>query len=48
MCSGERLNLQSDMKFFASQITFFSGNYIRQAVIFKSGSRNEVEVVGER
>ena len=45
---GDRLNLQSDMRFFTPQIQFFYIKYVRKAVLFKSGSGNEVEIIAER
>ena len=30
------------------QIQLFYGKYLRKAVLFKSGSGNEVETIGER
>ena len=46
MCTGESLNLQNDMSFFASQIKFLAKNYVREAVLLKSGSGNEVKAIG--
>ena len=48
MCMGDILTLQSDMSCFRVKKLIFSGNYVRQAVLFKSGSGNEVELIGER
>ena len=48
MCRGDRLNLQSGMGFFRVTNLVFSGNYAREAVLFKFRSENEVEAIGER
>ena len=45
---GDRLNLQSDMSFFHATDSVFCGKYVRKAVLFTSGSGNEVETIGER
>ena len=45
---GDRLNLQSDMSFFHTTDSVFYGKYARKAVLFRSGSGNEVEAIGER
>ena len=44
---GNRLNLQSDMSVFHATDSDFYGKYVRKAVLFKSGSGNEVETIGE-
>ena len=36
------------MSFFRATNSVFSGNYVREAALFKSGSGNEVEVLGDR
>ena len=48
MCRGDRLHFQSDMTFLRVTNLCFSRNYVRLAVLFKSESGNEVEVIGER
>ena len=45
---GDSLNLQSDMSFFHTASSIFYGKYVRKAVLFISGSGNEVETIGER
>ena len=45
---GDRLNLQSDMSVFHATDSVLYGKYLRKAVLFRSGSGNEVEIVGER
>ena len=35
------------MRFFHAKNSDFYGKYIRKAVLFKSGSGNEVETIGE-
>ena len=40
MCRGDGFNLQSDMSIFRTTNSVFSGNYIREAVLFESGSEN--------
>ena len=44
---GDILNLQSDMSFCFATNSVFYGKYVRKAVIFISGSGNEVETIGE-
>ena len=46
--TGDILNLQSDMNFFQATNSVFCGKYVRKAELFKSGSGNEVETIGER
>ena len=45
---GDRLNLQSDMSFFHVTNSAFYGKYVRKAVLFISGSGNEVETIGKK
>ena len=45
---GDRLNLQSDMSFFHATNSGFYEKYVRKAVLFISGSGNEVETIGEK
>ena len=45
---GDRLNLQSGRSFFHAADSAFYGKYVRKAVIFLSGSGNEIEIIGER
>ena len=47
MCRGDRLNLQSGMSFLRVTNYVVSGNYVREAVLVKSGSGNEVKVIRE-
>ena len=47
ICRGDKLSLQSDMRFFRAINSTFSGKFVREAVFFKSGSENEVETIGE-
>ena len=42
------LYLQSDTSFFHTTNSVFYGKYVRRAVLFISGSGNEVEAIGER
>ena len=44
----DRLSLQSDMSSFYDTDSVFYGKYVRKAVLFISGSGNEVETIGER
>ena len=41
----DRLNLQSDMSFFHATNSVVYGKCIRKAVLFKSGSGNEMETI---
>ena len=45
---GDRSNLQSDMSVFHATDSVLYGKYLRKAVLFRSGSGNEVETIGER
>ena len=44
---GDRLNLESDMSFFHTINSVFYGKYVRKAVLFKAGTENDVETLGE-
>ena len=44
---GDRVNLQSD-EFFHTTNSVFCGTYVSKVVLFKPGSGNEVEIIGER
>ena len=48
ICRGGRLNFQSDVSFFRATNSAFSGIYVREAVLFRSGFGNEVKTIGER
>ena len=45
---GDRLYLQSGLNFFHATDSVLYGEYLRKAVLFISGSGNEVETIGER
>ena len=42
---GDRLSLQSEMSFLHATDSVFYGKYVRKAILFISGSGNEVEII---
>ena len=43
MCRGDRLNLQSDMSCFRATNSIFSGNGVREAVLFMRSMAHHIE-----
>ena len=48
MRRGDRSNFQSDVSIFRAKNSAFSGNYLREAVLFVSGSENVEKCSSEK